>query len=89
LVGLLIGWLVGPIASYTTSSGSTFGFHDCSPNLVPNLDRAKNLVGWPANRPDFLPDPDLEQKKGHVNNDLDSLNLDYFAKVFAKKGKKK
>ena len=30
----------------------------------------------------------LVQKRGHVNN-LDSLNLDYFAKVFAKKGKKK
>jgi hypothetical protein len=29
----------------------------------------------------------LEQKRGYVN-DLDSLNLDYFAKVFAKKVKR-
>jgi hypothetical protein len=38
--------------------------------------------------PDFWPQPDLAQKRGHVNN-LALLNMDYFAKVFAKKGKKK
>jgi hypothetical protein len=35
-----------------------------------------------------LAGPDLDQKRGHVNG-LDSLNLDYIAKVFAKKSKKK
>ena len=45
------------------------------------------MVGQPTN-PDFLPRTDLVQKRGHVN-DLDLLNLNYVAKVFAKKGKKK
>ena len=41
------------------------------------------LVAQPTD-PDFSPVPDLEQKRGHVN-DLDLLNLDSSAKVFAKK----
>jgi hypothetical protein len=43
LVGRLIGWLVGPNASYTTSLGLTFQVHDCSSNLGPDLDRAKKI----------------------------------------------
>ncbi len=54
-----------------------------------DLFRAKKSVrvGRPI-RKDFSPGTDLVQKRGHVF-DLDSLNLDYIAKVFAKKGKKK
>jgi hypothetical protein len=45
------------------------------------------LVGWLTD-PDFSLGTDLDQTRGYVN-DLVSLNLDYIAKVFAKKGKKK
>jgi hypothetical protein len=64
LVSRLIGWLVGPNAS-TTSSGLTFRVHDRSPNLDPDLDRAKktgtrSVPGkkicsrWPANANRFF-----------------------------------
>jgi hypothetical protein len=43
LVGRLIGWLVSLKVSSMTSLSLTFRGHDHSPNLDPNLDRAKNL----------------------------------------------
>jgi hypothetical protein len=85
-----------PSAS-TTSSSLTFRVHDHSPNLDPDLDRAKksgsrsgpgeNLIGWPANQSKFFAQSRSGPKKRPVN-DLDSINLD-FVKFFAKKGKKK
>jgi hypothetical protein len=63
----------------TTYSGLTFQVHDCSLNLNPDLDWAKNLgldlfkakksvrVGWPTN-PDFLPGTNLLFYLGHKHH---------------------
>jgi hypothetical protein len=66
----------------------TFGIHDHRQIWRKFCGGKKSGSGGRPTLPDFWPLPDLAQKRGHVN-DLALLNLDYFAKVFAKKGKKK